>query len=67
MKLGYARQHYISIDNGRTWKPKRSFDEELVTHKDFQRYGLDRFKWMCYNCDECGKFHVAKKRRRNRP
>lgn len=49
------KKHYRTRDGGRTWIPKQAFDSE----KDINRVQFPEHKYIAYECDECGKFHLG--------
>jgi hypothetical protein len=55
MKLNMLREHYQSMDGGKSWTPKRAFESEEAI-KDS---GFFPNKWHSYVCNHCNSYHIA--------
>lgn len=55
MKLHAVKGHFR--EDGLKWVPKRPFK----SIKEIKRAQLYSARWEYYECDFCGKFHVADK------
>lgn len=62
MKVHDMRKHYVTRDGGLTWAPKVPFDS--AEHAIDSGFPLSL--WIPYECDECGKYHVGKRRKNDK-